>query len=575
MNIEEEIQYFCEQKNTSGALLITGDWGSGKTYFFEKILPQQTWFHRNASIINLSLFGITKREILEKKLKEKYILKNLSIPEISSRKKGILLNAKYAATKLLTEADIKLTEKDVALKDLFGAARAFAGGWDNLVQIPSYDKIGKVIIIFDDLERCPMNMEELLGTINSYIEESGIKIILIANEDYILENDTCPKIYKDMKEKIVYRTIKYYPDFSKTISSIVMNYKTNNHSYQNFLKSNISFLTLCLRRHTNIRTMKSAIETFERLYKVMLSEDIPSENHIEIFKKFFSITSSYSISASDSKNNDAMSLWIEQGIWNEEIFRKELQLYKSDDPWKIILRESTILNINDEIWEKGVLELKEQIDENQLDLSDYSNLFQVLLETYKYDIPVSLDISKLVHAIKTRIKNIYSGEIVDFFKHNSTLSQNDKETLCFAYPGIKDAIDLIESIRDKINLLYHKSILIQALNDNNSEVVDENLHLNLGCFDKNFADAIYKYWSRLESKQNDFIQDFMRSFSPIENFLTTYTTTIQGIEHLTSLLSNNCASDKPILRVQNLRFMKKLSEKKELLTEKFNKGINS
>ena len=185
MDFVQEVEYYCKQENTSGALLVNGNWGSGKTYFFENILPQLPWFYSNTSIISISLFGITSREILDKKLKEKYILKNISIPEVSQGKKGILLNTKYALTKFLTETDIKLTEKDVSLKSLFGAAQVFAGAWDNLVQIPPRDKLGKVILIFDDLERCPMNMEELLGAINAYVEGSEIKTILIANEDYI------------------------------------------------------------------------------------------------------------------------------------------------------------------------------------------------------------------------------------------------------------------------------------------------------------------------------------------------------------------------------------------------------
>lgn len=73
MDFVQEVEYYCKQENTSGALLVNGNWGSGKTYFFENILPQLPWFYSNTSIISISLFGITSREILDKKLKEKYI----------------------------------------------------------------------------------------------------------------------------------------------------------------------------------------------------------------------------------------------------------------------------------------------------------------------------------------------------------------------------------------------------------------------------------------------------------------------------------------------------------------------
>ena len=189
-------------ENTSGALLVSGNWGSGKTYFFKEILPSESWFKDHASVISISLFGITNREILDKKLKEKYILKNLSIPEISQEKKKFFSQVKYTIAKFFTEADIKLTEKEISLKSLLGAAQALTGAWDSLVQIPPRDKFGKVVLIFDDLERCPMDMEELLGAINAYVEGSEIKTILIANEDYIKEKEkeTTDKTYTIMKE---------------------------------------------------------------------------------------------------------------------------------------------------------------------------------------------------------------------------------------------------------------------------------------------------------------------------------------------------------------------------------------
>ena len=36
MDFVQEVEYYCKQENTSGALLVNGNWGSGKTYFFRK-----------------------------------------------------------------------------------------------------------------------------------------------------------------------------------------------------------------------------------------------------------------------------------------------------------------------------------------------------------------------------------------------------------------------------------------------------------------------------------------------------------------------------------------------------------
>ena len=572
MDFVKEIKDYCMHENTSGALLVSGNWGSGKTYFFKEILPSESWFKDHASVISISLFGITNREILDKKLKEKYILKNLSIPEISQEKKKFFSHFIYTIAKFFTEADIKLTEKEISLKSLLGAAQALTGAWDSLVQIPPRDKFGKVVLIFDDLERCPMDMEELLGAINAYVEGSEIKTILIANEDYIKEKEkeTTDKTYTIMKEKLVCRTIRYSPNFMDIVKKIVDNYKTLDYNYISFLKAQEDFLVQFLQKHKNIRILKSTIQDFERFYKVINSEKIPQKYYTQILEKFCVIMNRHVESVSNSKTNDAMSLWIEKGIWSAETFRKELQLYKSNTPGRIILRENNILNINDEIWENGILELTNRIYQNRFDLSDYSKIFQILLEASKHNIPViPLDISKLVSAIKTRISDISSGKATDLFKYRYELSPEDKENLYNTYPGIDLAVTLLEKSSDDINLLNKRAVFIQALNSNNSKIVNEDLHKYLGSVNIDFANAIYKYWSNLKSSRYDFIQDFMVSFSCIDNFTDTYKETIQGINHLISLLSSNSDSDGPISMALKKEFKNRLLEKRTLLEEKF------
>ena len=43
MDFVKEIKDYCMHENTSGALLVSGNWGSGKTYFFKEILPSESW----------------------------------------------------------------------------------------------------------------------------------------------------------------------------------------------------------------------------------------------------------------------------------------------------------------------------------------------------------------------------------------------------------------------------------------------------------------------------------------------------------------------------------------------------
>lgn len=594
MDFVKEIEYYCMQENTSGALLVNGNWGSGKTYFFENILPQLPWFYSNASIISISLFGITSREILDKKLKEKYILKNISIPEVSQGKKGVLLNTKYALTKFLTETDIKLTEKDVSLKSLFGAAQAFAGAWDNLVQIPPRDKLGKVILVFDDLERCPMDMEELLGAINAYVEGSEIKTILIANEDYILQKISAKKIYLIMKEKLVCRTIRYKPDLAVIVESVIDAYKTIDHNYISFLKTQKDFLTQFLQEHQNIRVLKSALQDFQRFYNVMISENIDVRCYNDIFSDYLSIITEFILKDTDKEStryqtgsleeyafrttvafqHNAMRMWKEEGIWNPNMFRQQLSIYKNYLPELVLLRSDNLLELNDQIWEDGIDKLLNIAYQGELNTYGYLQFFAFLINACKLGINITLNVSQLSDALKEKIDSFKSGKSNDVFSPQTKFNDEDKQLLEQHFTNILPVLDMIEQLDNSIYQEQSRNLRIKELQDDNHDKIQNDIGIYPSILDIELGNAIGDYWNRLHGKcsRYNFMEKFISSFKSIEKF-DNLEQTLQGVDALLNLLSKPTSG--PISSAQNREFEKRLSDTKKFLKEKFAVGTQS
>lgn len=60
-------------------------------------------------------------------------------------------------------------------------------------------------IIFDDLERCSIVIPNILGYINQFVENNGLKVIVIANEDEIIKLDQLDNKIDNAK---AYLTIK-------------------------------------------------------------------------------------------------------------------------------------------------------------------------------------------------------------------------------------------------------------------------------------------------------------------------------------------------------------------------------
>ena len=153
------------------AVMIDGEWGCGKTYFvrealipaiakYEEVKPEE----KKRRIIYTSLYGVNSVDEISKQ-----IIVNTYLERVGKAKGLIQTSSKIfgAALSLLPAFGI-----DIDVKDL-------SGKLSELLQVKNS------ILVFDDLERCDCPLNEVLGYINTFVEQEGIKVILIANEKEI------------------------------------------------------------------------------------------------------------------------------------------------------------------------------------------------------------------------------------------------------------------------------------------------------------------------------------------------------------------------------------------------------
>lgn len=153
------------------AIMIDGEWGCGKTYFvrealipaiakYEEVKPEE----KKRRIIYTSLYGVNSVDEISKQ-----IIVNTYLEKLGKAKGLIQTSSKIfgAALSLLPAFGI-----DIDVKDL-------SGKLSELLQVKNS------ILVFDDLERCDCPLNEVLGYINTFVEQEGIKVILIANEKEI------------------------------------------------------------------------------------------------------------------------------------------------------------------------------------------------------------------------------------------------------------------------------------------------------------------------------------------------------------------------------------------------------
>ena len=163
-----EIKYYVENKFYNYAVMIDGAWGSGKTHFVKQVLLPELRKETKTSIY-ISLYGVRNIGELSKKIYIEFLLKDktdrINTTLLAGATEALDVVGGLISPFIGKYGDIEIKEKKI----------------QNLVQkiIPIKD----CILIFDDLERCNCPMKEILGYINGFVEQAGMKVLIIANQN--------------------------------------------------------------------------------------------------------------------------------------------------------------------------------------------------------------------------------------------------------------------------------------------------------------------------------------------------------------------------------------------------------
>ncbi|MDX4047694.1 P-loop NTPase fold protein [Aliarcobacter skirrowii] len=232
-HIEINLKKYIASENPEYALMLSGKWGCGKTYFVDTFIKKQD--ESKLKFIKISLFGL--RQLTE--INQKIIFK-LFIKEESS----FLAGLSTIASKII---------------DSFGKKLNLSIGDIPIEQIMKKEDIQNVFI-FDDLERTEIKISELLGYFNYLIEQVGCKVIVLANEEEIKDKEK----YNDFKEKVIGKTYEIQQDF-KNVFDIFLELSKNS---KDILSKNYGNILEIHKKSTynNLRHIRQAIIDFDHLY---------------------------------------------------------------------------------------------------------------------------------------------------------------------------------------------------------------------------------------------------------------------------------------------------------------------
>ena len=357
----ESILDYVRSDYTDYAIMINGEWGSGKTYFWnnqiKKKIESLKLNGKRFTTIYMSLYGISNLEEISKKI-------FMETSQLMDRNLRKYMNANGQTT--IPE----YAKTGIDMANFFGNG-SNGGKLDYEEFFSTDDKV----LCFDDLERANVDVIDILGYINNFVEHDHIKTIIICNEKelstkiknsnlemktfiatYLLDkqgelnNSDKPMVekiqqkiehvfdkaidYERIKEKLVGETFEYAPQFDYIINGILMRFE-NNRELIRFLRENTELIITTFKKSgtRNLRILKHALNDFYKIYEEVNKFYPNTNNRVMQTMLIFTIAVSFEIKAG-------------------KITKEKFKNIKDNEEYKSILVSSRVLMDNRQFYIK-------------------------------------------------------------------------------------------------------------------------------------------------------------------------------------------------------------------------------
>ncbi|WP_164970265.1 P-loop NTPase fold protein [Halarcobacter ebronensis] len=407
---------------------LKGNWGIGKTHFWQKLIEDELKINENLKYAYISLFGKNSLDEIKKEIILKISFKDKVLNSVSKRIKNI-------------ETTFGLDGDD----NSFGISGSILGVLLSLAEKKDFEN---VLICFDDFERLSnsLNIKEVLGFISELKEQKNCKILMINNngelkksdehnnqnilkdgkEQYILTNTNSMKIFEEYKEKIVDYDFEYnFFDLEEIFNEL---YKLDVFD-RVFIYNEIKELNnkTVVKDISNIRLLKQYINNIEIFSKYFKNEDIlgivKRSLILEILFLVYSIKKEFVINPYCSLNVSLIKKVLAKGYLVEDSLLEEMLIEKS----KILEQEERHFEISNRLFESSdkfsfdinytkeeyANDIKNSILENKdiiLEVIRLDNLKYYLGELKKYSPNFDIQIESVINDCAEKyIDNIYQN----------------------------------------------------------------------------------------------------------------------------------------------------------------------
>jgi hypothetical protein len=494
-HITDNINYYLSLNKPEYAILLSGKWGAGKTYFIDKFINSYSEIKTDKAIkkqfIKISLFGLKEVSSIDEQ-----IFQNLH-PILASKYAKLTGNILKSALKLGVSFDFNGDGK----KD-----RELSANLDNFNLLEFFtdkEKNKELVFIFDDLERTSISIKEIFGYINYLVEQSSFKVILIANEDKLHEKEE--NTYLEFKEKVIGKTFEVRHNFNEVLGSFLKDNPIQ-------LDKSIIINVYNIANYKNLRHIKQLIIDFIYIVKKISKSYLNNEEFLSKFGYiFFSLyievkngTLDEELFLSHKKSNEILKKYnlgydfiLPKSVWIKILYKGYIE---GDELNNIIGNLSFFIREEEKplwvkLWHYGDIEdddFQELLENIIVEFKNCSFetlgqlLHTVALLIYFYNNEIS---TLCVEEIKQQVKKCLSS------KHSETKHWNKpllKNSIRFNGTGLgyindndTDFVEIFDEVIESNKKIYNSNVIINekemlenainAISNNEIEFIENTL----------------------------------------------------------------------------------------------------
>lgn len=456
-DLNQYILHYLTEDKTKSAIMLTAPWGSGKSFYIQNELKPFLEKEENGShkCLVVSLYGLKELSEISKAL------------YLESRAKFLNNNSeKMEAGKLATKTILKgvtsflgidLSHSDEDMQKLF----------------ESIDLSGKLIIL-EDLERSGIDILEVLGYVNNLVEQDGVKVLLVANEEEIKQykplttttedqqnvveliykatdnNDRefteTAKKYLEIKEKTISDTIQFEEDYSMAISDIIHLFDDeilNRFANDSNVKDILNVMKSC--ETSNLRSFIFACQKSSDIFKKLDKKYLSDDNFV---KAIFFGTLFFVLRQRNGKDEK----WGQEKYFSVELGNEKAPLFKFC--YDYITRQIERLDEVEDAYQ-SYLELV-------LYDSNRSNWDKDIITLQTYYIQTESNVLNALQSIEERLEN---PEDISFYQYGTIAVYSIIIKSLLGYDIDKIKKHLIENLKEKGNKLQLEQIFTTIMGD--------------------------------------------------------------------------------------------------------------